>query len=81
MFRGKEGTIELSFKQINGQLQKPILTSSTGEKIIIPLLLDTYQIEKVHGMLSRLKRDTEHSLESLRNIVTGACSISMRAGY
>jgi len=81
MFKGKDCTIDLSFKLFENQLQKPILISSNGEEVVIPLLLDTYQIENVYDMLSILKKDTEHSFESLRNIVAGACSLSMRAGY
>ncbi len=81
MFKGKDCTINLSFKKFKNQLQKPVLSSSNGEEAVIPLLLDTYQIENVYEMLSDLKRDTEHTFDSLRNIVAGACSLSMRAGY
>jgi len=44
----------------------------------LPLLLDLTQVISTNRKLLELNREKEFNFNNLRNIVTGACSISMK---
>lgn len=82
IFKGEHNTrIKFSFKMTNNLLFIPVLNSSDGEIIEIPLLLDLIQIDLVSQKLLAINKKQEFPLEYLRNVIAGACSLSMKWGF
>lgn len=73
-------TIKVSFKIINNLLYQPVLETS-DRNIKIPLLLDLTQVISADHKLLKLNREKEYDLDYLRDIVAGACSMSMKRGF
>ncbi len=81
IFKGKNNTrIKFSFKMTNNLLLQPVLNSSNGETVEIPLLMDLSQTILANKKLLNINKEQEFPLEYLRNIVAGACSLSMKWG-
>jgi len=79
IFKGKNNTtIKLSFKLLTNDLHQPVLKSSKGDLTTIPLLLDITQIKSTYKKLADLKNESKYDLILLKNIVAGACSMSMK---
>lgn len=81
IFKGKDKTtIKVYFKPNEFGFQ-PILESSLGDFVTIPLLLDLTQIISTNRKLHQLNKKKEFPLEYLRDVVAGACSLSMKWGF
>lgn len=82
IFKGKnKTTIEVSFKINNNLLHQPVLKFSKGHTKIIPLLLDLTQAISANRKLLDLNRKKEYDFDYLRNIVAGACCMSMKRAF
>lgn len=58
---------------------KPVLTSSTGKKYEIPLLLESYSVMSTIDKLNIIKDKIQlYTFDSLKQIVAGAAKISMK---
>ena len=80
IFKGKDKTtIEVFFKTNEFGFQ-PILASSKRAEAI-PLLMDLTQIIATNRKLHLLNKEKEFPFEYLRNVVAGACSLTMKRGF
>jgi len=75
----KKKPVEIAFKKNTIGLFKPILKTPT-HNIEIPLLLEYYHVESVIKKINTVKKikGTLGNVELLRNVVAGACSLSMK---
>jgi len=77
IFKGKKKTsIIVRFNKKDYGLYQPIV-SSKGQRNYIPLLMDEWQIASTLKKLSDLE-DKEYDFGLFREIVAGACSLSMK---
>ena len=80
IFKGKDKTtIEVFFKANNFGFQ-PILISEKKAKAI-PLLMDLTQIITTNRKLHHLNKEKEYPFEYFRDIVAGACLMSMKRAF
>lgn len=81
IFKGKKNaTIEVFFKANDWGFQ-PILVSSNNRAAAVPLLMDLTQIIATNLKLHHLDKEKEFPFEYLRNVVAGACSLTMKRGF
>lgn len=79
-FKGKNNTtIEVRFEHRGHGLYEPSIWHSKGDLRLIPLLLDKIQISRTKEKLADLK-DIEYDFNLFREIVAGACSLTMKRG-
>ncbi len=86
IFKGENNTrIKVSFNFILrdcfGALYQPSLSSSKGEEEVIPLSLSEKAIDLTKNKLNAINKKQDFPFEYLKNVVAGACSLSMKWGF
>lgn len=75
----RDEPVEITFKKNSIGMYKPVLKTST-KNYEIPLLLEYYHVEPVIEKINTVKKikGTLGNIELLREVVAGACSLSMK---
>jgi len=80
-FKSDKGNIQVYFKEHKNDLHKPVVLSSSKRETL-PLLLEMCDINKTFEMLCEMEDikgiDYIYNYDLLKNIVTGACYLSMK---